>query len=334
MLVPDSRLSGVPVLVTGATGFIGSHLCERLVAEGARVAALSQQVSRVRPPRLAHLDSDLEVVGGNLQDAHAMAGLIRRVQPRYIFHLGAYTHVGRSFQHVDESLQTNITGTVNLLLALDGDYERFVYTGTSEIYGGNAVPFREDMPVSPLSPYSVGKYAGERYCRMFHDAYAWPIVMLRPFNAYGPRQSPDRIIPEVIASGLAGVDIRMTEGRQTREFNYVSDLVDGMVRAALAPPDVCGEVINLGCGEEHSMRDIATRVLALMGDPVKPLFGALEERPTEIHRMFCDNSKARRLLAWTPRVPLDEGLTRTIEFYRGETERPDSPFLLRSPRSA
>jgi len=326
--VPDSTLHGVPVLVTGATGFIGSHLCERLVAEGARVAALSQQVSRVRPPRLAHLDDHLEVVGGNLQDAHAMAGLVRRVKPRYVFHLGAYTHVGRSFQHVDESLQTNITGTVNLLLAVDGDCERFVYTGTSEIYGGNAVPFREDMPVSPLSPYSVSKYAGERYCRMFVDAYDWPVVMLRPFNAYGPRQSPDRIIPEVIASALAGLDVRMTQGMQTREFNYVTDLVDGMLRAALAPRSVCGEVINLGCGEEHSMRDIAARVLALMGDPVKPLFGALEERPTEIHRMFCDNSRARELLGWQPQVSLDDGLTRTIEFYRAESQRPDSPFLL------
>ena len=331
--MPDDRLRDAVCLVTGAAGFIGSHLCDRLVAEGARVVALNKTVSRVRPARLAHLDDRIDVVEGNLQDQGALRIVAERHRPRFIFHLGAYTHVGKSFDHVDESLQTNIAGTVNLLQALrDTGYETFVYTGTSEIYGGNRVPFREDMPVSPLSPYSVAKYAGERYCRMFYDAYGWPIVMLRPFNAYGPRQSPDRIIPEVIVSSLLGIDVAMTEGRQTREFNYVEDLVDGFVRAALAGERAHGEVINLGCGEEHSMRDIAERIVHLMGDRISPRFGALEQRPTEIWRMFCDSSRARELLGWAPRHTLDEGLQRTIDFYTAEMRKPDSFFVLPGPR--
>jgi UDP-glucose 4-epimerase len=327
--LPESRLHDAVCLVTGASGFIGSHLCDRLVVDGARVVAINKQVSRVTPPRLAHLAGRIDIVEANLQDAGALRIIAERTTPRFVFHLGAYTHVGKSFDHVDESLQTNIAGTVNLLQAMRGiDYETFVYAGTSEIYGGNEVPFREDQPVSPLSPYSVAKYAGERYCRMFHDAYGWPIVMLRPFNAFGPRQSPDRIIPEVIVSGLSGVDIAMTDGKQTREFNYVSDIVDGFVRAAVCGPEAHGQVINIGCGEEHSMRDIAQRTIHLMGDPITPRFGTLPPRPTEIWRMFCDNSKARALLGWKPQVTLEEGLRRTIEFYVGESRTDRSPYLL------
>jgi nucleoside-diphosphate-sugar epimerase len=155
--------------------------------------------------------------------------------------------------------------------------------------------------------------------------------MLRPFNAYGPRQSPDRIVPEVIVSALSGIDIAMTDGTQTREFNLVSDLVDGMVRAALTGRAAHGEVINLGCGEEHSMRDVAARIIELCGSTIKPRFGALPPRPTDIPRMFCDNSKARDLLGWEPASALADGLPTTIEFYRGEMSRSDSPYLLRRP---
>jgi nucleoside-diphosphate-sugar epimerase len=152
--------------------------------------------------------------------------------------------------------------------------------------------------------------------------------MLRPFNAYGPRQSPDRIVPEVIVSALSGIDIAMTEARQTREFNYVTDLVDGFIRAAIAPKEAHGEVINLGCGEERSMREIAQRIVDMLGNPITPAFGALPNRPTEIWRMFCDNSKARDLLGWAPVTSLEDGLQRTIDFYRREVDRENSLFLL------
>jgi UDP-glucose 4-epimerase len=315
------------VLVTGACGFIGSHLTRRLVAEGAEVHAMTSEVSSVFPRRLLDLRGSIEVHEGNLMDRSAMDAIVRSARPAFIFHLGAYTHVGKSWQRVDECIQANIQGTMNLLQALaDTGYERFVNTGTSEIYGDIEVPFREDAIVNPISPYSVSKYAAERFCRLFQRAYGWPIVLLRPFNAYGPAQTPDRVIPEIIVRALRKEPLAMTQGRQTREFNYVEDLTEGFLLAATTP-GVEGEIFNIGGGEEISMRDVATTILDLMGNPIEPQFGALPERPTEIMRMYCDSSKARDRLGWAPGHTLREGLERTIDWYRTELADPGSPFL-------
>ena len=314
------------VLVTGATGFIGSHLVRRLVDEGVDVHAVSSVVSSVYPVRLAPLRDRITLHGGNLIDRSAMDSIVADARPTHVFHLGAYTHVGKSWQRVDECIQTNVQGTVNLLQALDGTgYERFVYLGTSEIYGDIDVPFREDAVVNPISPYSVSKYAGERFCRMFQQGRGWPVVMIRPFNAYGPAQTPDRVIPEIIVRALRGDELKMTKGHQTREFNYVEDLVDGIVRAGTVE-GIDGELFNLGCGEEISMRDLATMILELLGEPVEAKFGALPERPTEIPRMFCDNTRARELLGWKPQHTLREGLEKTIVWYREELADPNSQF--------
>lgn len=325
-----ASLKGLSVLVTGAGGFIGSHLTRRLVKEGARTCVLLKNVSQVKPVRLLDVYDQLSVFEGNLTDIGALRNILKVSKPEFIFHLGAYTHVGKSFTHVSECVQSNIQGTVNLLLALeDVGYQRFIYTGTSEIYGDVAVPFKEDGPVNPISPYSVSKYAGELYCKMFHHAYGWPVVMLRPFNAYGPMQSPDRVVPEVIVSALMGIDIKMTKGEQTREFNYVEDLADGFIKAALASEEkVIGQVINLGCGQDYSMREIAEKTLSLMGNPIKPQYGALPYRPTEIWRMYCDNHKAKNLLGWQPNHRLEEGLKKTIDWYSREFTKGESPFLL------
>ena len=317
------------VLVTGATGFIGSHLVRRLVEEGADVHALTSTVSSVYPTRLVDLRDSITLHEGNLTDRSAMDAVVRRSKPTHVFHLGAYTHVGKSWQRVDECVQANVQGTVNLLQALDGTgYQRFVYTGTSEIYGDIDVPFREDAQVNPISPYSVSKYAGERYCRMFHQGYGWPIVMVRPFNAYGPLQTPDRVIPEIIGRAVRGEELKMTQGRQTREFNFVEDLADGFLLAGTVE-GIDGELLNLGCGEEVSMRDLATTILDLMGNPVEPQFGALPDRPTEIWRMFCDSTRAREKLGWAPKHSLEEGLEKTIAWYRSEADKPDSQFFAR-----
>jgi nucleoside-diphosphate-sugar epimerase len=315
------------VLVTGADGFIGSHLTHRLVADGAEVHALTSDVSSVYPQRLIDLRGSIAIHEGNLMDRSAMDALVRNAKPTYILHLAAYTHVGKSWQCVDECIQANIQGTMNLLQALaDTGYERFVNTGTSEIYGDIDVPFREDAVVNPISPYSVSKYAAERFCRLFQRSHGWPIVMLRPFNAYGPAQSPDRVIPEIIVRALRKEELAMTQGRQTREFNYVEDLADGFIRAATSD-GVEGEIINLGCGEEISMRDVATTILDVMGNPIEARFGALPERPTEIMRMYCDSTKARTMLGWAPQHSLRDGLAKTIEWYRAELEAPGSPYV-------
>jgi nucleoside-diphosphate-sugar epimerase len=315
------------VLVTGATGFIGSHLVRRLVDEGVEVHALTSVVSSVYPVRLAPLRHRITLHGGNLCDRSAMDSVVAEAKPTHIFHLGGYTHVGKSWQRVDECIQTNVQGTVNLLNALEGSgWQRFVNLGTSEIYGNVKVPFKEDAVVNPISPYSVSKYAGERFCRMFHEGRGWPIVMVRPFNAYGPAQTPDRVIPEIIGRALRGDELRMTMAGQTREFNYVVDLVEGIVSAGTVE-GIDGQLFNLGCGEEISMRNLATEILNLLDNPIEPLFGALPERPTEIPRMFCDNTRAREVLGWTPRHTLQEGLQKTIAWYRAELVNPHSQFV-------
>ncbi len=319
-------LAGKRVLVTGASGFIGSHLTRQLVAEGAEVHAITSAVSSVYPIRLAPIRDQITLHEANLNDRSAMDSVVAAARPSIIWHLGAFTHVGKSWNRVDECIQTNIQGTVNLLEALAGTgYERFVYTGTSEIYGDIEVPFREDAQVRPISPYSVSKYAGERYCRMFHQGHGWPIVMLRPFNAFGPMQTPDRVVPEIITRALRRQPLKMTQGRQTREFNFVTDLAEGFVKAGTTP-GIEGEIINIGCGEEVSMRALAETILDLMGNPIQAEFGALPDRPTEIWRMYCDSTKARSLLGWKPSHTLRDGLAETIEWYTRELEDADSSF--------
>jgi nucleoside-diphosphate-sugar epimerase len=322
----EQALAGRRVLVTGASGFIGSHLCRRLLAEGAEVHALTSTVSSVYPARLLGIRESIRLHEASLDDRGAMQLLGAEVRPDYVFHLGAYTHVGKSWSRVDECIQVNVQGTVNLLMALEPHgFTRFVNTGTSEIYGDVEVPFREDGPVHPVSPYSVSKYAAEEYCRLFADARSLPVVRVRPFNAYGPMQSPDRVIPEIISRAVQRQPLMMTQGTQTREFNFVEDLADGFVALAVAP-GVDGELFNLGCGREVSMRDVATMILSLMGDPIKPQFGALPERPIEIPRMYADVSKTRERVGWTSAISLEEGLGRTIEWYREALASGASPF--------
>lgn len=311
-------LRGVRVLVTGASGFIGSHLTRRLVDASCEVHALTSAVSSVYPTRLVDLRDRITLHEGSLTDRGALEGIAATARPDVVFHLGAYTHVGKSWQRVDECIQVNVQGTVNLLMALAPvGYRRFVNMGTSEIYGDIAVPFRETAQPQPVSPYSVSKYAAEEYCRLFAESRGWPIVRLRPFNAYGPAQSPDRVIPEIISRALRGEPIRMTQGRQTREFNYVGDLVEGLLAAATVP-GIDGQLLNLGCGEDVSIRDLASTILDLLGNPIEAQFGAIPDRPTEIWEMRCDPARARDLLGYTATTSLRDGLATTIEWYRRE----------------
>jgi nucleoside-diphosphate-sugar epimerase len=320
------ELGGKRVLVTGASGFIGSHLTRRLVNEGAVVHGLTSTVSSVYPARLLDIRESITLHEASLDDRGAMELLADEVKPEYVFHLGAYTHVGKSWNRVDECIQTNIQGTVNLLMAVERTgFTRFLNTGTSEIYGDIEVPFREDATVHPISPYSVSKHAAEEYCRLFADARDLPLVRVRPFNAYGPMQSPDRVIPEIISRAVQGQELKMTQGTQTREFNYVEDLADGFVALATAP-GIDGDLFNLGCGREVSMRDIATTILRLMGDPITPEFGALPERPIEIYRMHADVTKTKERVGWESKISLEDGLQRTIDWYREALASGSSPF--------
>lgn len=309
-----TSLKDTKVLVTGATGFIGSHLVRRLVAEGAEVYGQVRKLSGRRGTEAPA--KQVKLFEADLRDFEAVRRIVRETKSQKIFHLAAFVDVSRSLEVIDEMVEVNIRGTLNLLRALEGtNYDCFINTGTSEEYGDNPAPFREDQNSNPVSPYSASKAATTMFCRMLHKTMGLPIVTLRPFLTYGPGQESDMLIPSLIKEILQGESFEMTEGKQTREFNYVDDTVDGFVRASVTPGAI-GEIINIGNGVEYRVRDIVQKILDLLDSPIKPRYGALRYRPGETMHFYCDNSKAREILGWNPKVNLDEGLKITVEWFR------------------
>ena len=303
------------VLVTGGSGFIGSHLVHRLLAEGAEVAVIARYNSVIKNERLRDCWDDVLIIEADLRNRGALSA-IQKFSPDVVFHLAAYNHVGESFLQVEECFDVNAKGTANLLDNC-GEVEKFVYMSTSEVYGFQTeVPFVETMTPDPISPYSITKYAGELYCRMKQRIGTGPeIAILRPFNAYGPYQSAKAIIPELIINCLRGNPIRTTPGEQTREFNYVGDLVDGLIKAAEHSGKMEG-VMNLASGEEVVIRDLVKKIADITETRSSLEIGALPYRPTEIWRMYADSARARGILGWKPTVSLDEGLRLTVEWFR------------------
>ncbi len=308
------NLKGKKVLVTGGSGFIASHLVQRLQNEQSDVAILTKYDSVIDNVRLALQWEDLRIIEGDIRNQDSLK-LVSQFHPVIVFHFAAYNHVGDSFTHVSEALDSNAKGSANLLEAYT-EYEKFIYISTSEVYGfQKTVPFVETMQPNPISPYAVGKYTGEMYARMKHYVNNLPIAVIRPFNAFGPYQSPRAVIAEMIIKCLSGKTITSTEGKQTREFNFVENLIDGIILAAESDKSI-GQVINIGCGQEISIRDLILKIHKLTESTSELQIGKLSYRPTEIWRMFADDTKARNLLDWQPKISFDEGLERTIDWYR------------------
>ncbi len=306
--------SGKRVLVTGGSGFIGSHLTRRLVAEGARVAVLTKYHSSIDNIRIVDVWNQLEVIEADIRNQDSLQK-IRRFKPDIVYHLAAYNHVGDSFVHVQEALQCNMVGTANVFEACD-NFERFVYVATSEVYGHQrSVPFSEELSPFPISPYAVGKYGGEMYCRMKMHSTAQDVVVLRPFNAFGPYQSTRAIIAEIILTCLQGKEVHATQGAQTRDFNYVQNLVDGFLLAGIRN-EASGQIINLGSGTEISIKDLILEIHRQTNSSSELHFGSLSDRPTEIWRMVASNDTAKDILGWSPIIDFAEGMRRTIEWYR------------------
>ena len=309
-----NSMNGKSVLVTGGAGFIGSHLVRRLVADGAAVAVTVKYNSIIDNVRLCDVWDDIELIEADLRNVDSLRPLRDRAFD-FVFHLAAYNHVGDSFIHVNESLLSNAVGTSNLL-ECGFSYGRFLYMSTSECYGlQTEVPFQEDATAFPISPYAVGKYAGELYARFKRHQTGAPIVCVRPFNTFGPYQSEKAVIPELIIRCLRGLPVETTEGRQTREFNYVDNQIDGLYAAVAADPPFEG-IINIGSNHEIAIRDLVKLIHTTSGSTSDLRIGALPNRPTEIWRMSSDFTRARTELGWTPRVDFEEGLRRTVEWFR------------------
>ena len=306
------ELKHIKVLVTGATGFIGSHLTRRLVLEGAKVSIISRPGANTF--RIDDILDKIRIYHLDLIDYDLVEQAVKDIRPQKVFHLAGHTNVERGFYTVNDSIQ-DIQYTVNLLRSLqDIGYDCFIYTGTCEEYGNNPVPFKEDQRLNPVSPYSASKAATTLYCQMFYKTLGCSIVILRPFLAYGPYQNPSRFISNIILSALEKKELKMTGGEQTREFNYVSDIVDGFIKASITKKAI-GEIINIGNGIEYTLKEVVEKITSIIGNPVKVSYGALPYRPGETWHFYCDNTKAKRLLNWEPKIDLDTGLKRTIDWH-------------------
>jgi dTDP-glucose 4,6-dehydratase len=307
------------VLVTGAGGFIGSHVVEAAVAAGASVRAFVRYNSRNDYGWLEALPAealaDVEIFRGDLTNPEAVAGALSGCAT--VLHLGALVPIPYSYRHPREFVATNVGGTVNLLeAARRADVERIVHTSTSEVYGTpHAVPIGEGHPLQAQSPYAASKVGADQLALSYWRSFGTPVVIARPFNTFGPRQSARAVIPTIIAQALAGERVELGATWPTRDFLFVADTAAGMLRCAQVA-GIEGEVVNLGTGVEASVGEVVARVGELLGRPLDVLAADRRLRPaaSEVERLVCDAGKAGALLGWRPSVDLAEGLRRTIEW--------------------
>ncbi len=313
------------VLVTGAGGFIGSHLVERLLKEGAWVRGFVRYNSRSDEGFLTELARShanrLEILSGDLCAQETVREALRGVT--VVLHLAALVGIPYSYLHPAEVVETNVVGTLNVLLAArDEGVEKLVHTSSSEVYGSaRQVPIAEDHPLQPQSPYSATKIGADALALSFHYTYDLPVAVIRPFNAYGPRQSARAVIPAIIVQALSRDTVCLGATHPTRDFTYVRDTAEAFLAVAASDRST-GEVIQVGTGLEISIGDIAQEIIQLVGRPVRLETKTERVRPTrsEVTRLVATNQKARDLLGWTPKVPLQEGLRQTIDYIRDHLE--------------
>lgn len=300
-------------LVTGADGFIGSHLVERLAELGADLYCIVEPDSDCW--RLRDIERKITILRYDICDSK-LKNVIKKISPQKVFHLASFVESARDVSLTKAMFKINLLGTVNLMDSLkDLGCDVIINTGTCEEYGNNTAPFKEtDLP-RPVSPYSASKTASTFYCQMLWNSFKMPIVTLRPFLTYGPKQSTNLFIPSLIDACLRGEDFEMTKGEQTREVNYVSDIVDGFILAGCKNKAI-GKIINIGCGRDYKIKDIAEKIIDFTGAHIKLKTGKLSYRAGEVKRFYCDNTLAKKALGWKAKIKLNEGLKRTIEWYK------------------
>jgi dTDP-glucose 4,6-dehydratase len=311
--------TGKSVLLTGASGFIGSHLVEELVTCGASVRAFLHYNSRGDEGNLRYIASEIrreiEVVYGDLTDPDAVKKALRGTS--HVFHLGALIAIPYSYVHPFSFVQTNINGTANILNAcLEIGPERLVTTSTSEVYGtAVSVPMDENHRLHPQSPYAASKAAADHLAESYARSFGLPVVIVRPFNTFGPRQSTRAVIPTIIMQALRNGAVELGSITPTRDFNFVKDIAHGFAMAGDAR--VSGEVFNLGTGVEHSIADVIGMVSSILGTELLVTERADRIRPaqSEVHRLIADSGKAAQQLGWSPQYTFRQALEETIEWY-------------------
>jgi NAD dependent epimerase/dehydratase len=338
----DARpLRDVPVLVTGADGFIGSHLVERLVAEGAKVRAFCLYNSqgswgwldrRGRPPgEEAPPDTRewIDVRLGDVRDARFVEAACEGIE--VVFHLAALVAIPYSYTAPESFIDTNVRGTLNVLEGCRRHgVRRLVHTSTSEVYGTpETLPIRETHPLNAQSPYAASKVAADQLTLSYHHSFGLPALVLRPFNTYGPRQSARAVLPTILTQLLEGrrrIELGRLDTR--RDLTFVSDTVDGFVRAATTP-DVEGQTIQLGTGHSVTIGELFEAACRALDVEASTHEDARRLRPpqSEVLALESDPSRAAEVLGWRPRVDLETGLRRTAEWLRSHLDRYKADFL-------
>ncbi len=309
------------ILITGAGGFIGSHLAEQIIECGAKVRAFVRYNSRGDWGMLEllpkHKLDEIEVCAGDLRDSHAVRRAVQKTE--ILFHLGSLIAIPYSYIHPRETIETNVMGALNVMSAAsEVGVDRVIHTSTSEVYGtARYVPMDEKHPLQGQSPYSASKIGADMVAESFYRSFGLPVTIIRPFNTFGPRQSARAVIPTIITQALTPVaQIVLGSIHPTRDYTYVEDVVNAFIKAAVSQ-DSIGETINIGSGSDISIGDIAKQVMSILGVDKPIALDSKRVRPvnSEVERLCCDNTKARQLLDWEPRISFEEGLRRTIQWF-------------------
>lgn len=321
------ELKNKKILITGADGFIGSHLVESLVGSGAHVKALSFYNSFNNWGWLDSLNKEIikniEIVAGDIRDSNFVRKIVAGTD--VVFHLAALIAIPYSYIAPDSYIQTNITGTLNILQAAkEAGVQKIIHTSTSEVYGtARYVPIDENHPLQPQSPYSASKIGADMLAMSFYNSFSLPVAIIRPFNAFGPRQSARAIIPALITQILAGKkEIKVGSLSPKRDFNYVKNTVEGFVKVAECDKSI-GEIINIGSGEEHSIEELINILKAVTGKDFFVITDEQRIRPknSEVERLLACNRKAREILGWAPSYSFEDGLKETVEWFKNNCDR-------------
>jgi len=313
------------VLVTGAGGFIGSHLTEELVRRGANVKAFVHYNSRNDQGLLELLEEDvrneIDVVAGDITDPFFVKTTTKDTD--IVFHLAALIGIPYSYIAPESYVNVNIKGTLNVLQAgLDNEVKKIVHTSTSETYGtADYVPINEAHPMKGQSPYSASKIGADKMVESYYRSFNLPVATIRPFNTFGPRQSARAIIPTIISQALTKDEVHVGSLSPVRDLTFVKDTVNGFIEIGTSEKSI-GEVLNIGTGSGVTIGELLHKILTILGkEDLRVVEDIDRVRPdkSEVMKLICDNSKAKRLLDWNPQYTLDEGLAETIEWLRGHT---------------
>ena len=307
------------ILITGADGFIGSHLTEMLHNKGHSIKALSQYNSFNNWGWLedTHCLDSIEVISGDIRDPYFCKEITEDID--VIYHLAALIAIPYSYVAPESYVETNIKGTLNICQAAkDHGNIKVIHTSTSEVYGtANYVPIDEGHPLQPQSPYSASKIGADAMAMSFHNSFELPLIIARPFNTYGPRQSARAVIPTIISQIAAGSKkIELGDLSPTRDFNYVEDTCRGLLSLSESP-DAIGEVVNIGSNSEVSILEMLELIKNIMNSEVEFIMDPKRIRPknSEVERLWCDNTKIEKLTSYKPEIKLEEGLKKTIDWF-------------------